>query len=159
MLTLPKRSGEKPQTGTQPPHLQLSEQSPFSIYEAMSKWAFTDLPAASGIVREEPTRISLPTSRALWLDESIKTTERLMPPLGSREFAHLHADGSWHLVVNDELVKHIIEQGWGERHPWYDRGVLEVMVYAPRNNEEMTIVKQLVTASIAHASQTAYAAA
>lgn len=153
MITLPKRKGDKPLTGAQPPHLQLSDQSPRDIYNAMARWAFTEVPASIGIVREEPTRISLPSARALWLDETIDSKVQLMPPKGSREFAHLHADGSWHLVVKEEEVEHIVEQGWGERHPRYERGVLEVMVYAPRNEDELTVLKTLVQASIRHASQ------
>ena len=61
---------------------------------------------------------------------------------------------SWHLVVDESLVNTIVDAAWGERHPWYDRGVLEVLVYAPRNDEEMLVVQQLVVASIEHASQT-----
>ena len=75
-----------------------------------------------------------------------------MPPPGSREFAHLHADGSWHLVVDEDLVEAIVSTGWGERHPWYDRGVLEVLVYAPRDEAELQIVKRLVLRSVSHAS-------
>ena len=153
MLKIPRRQGERPQTGDQPPHLQFTEQSPREIYERMAQWALVDIPAATPELREESTRISVPTSRALWLDESIDAPDKaFMPPAGSREFAHLHADGSWHLVVDDDLVRHIAEQSWGERHPWYDRGVLEVLVYAPRNSDEMAIVQKLVAASIAYAS-------
>ena len=153
MLKIPKRQGERPQTGEQPPHLQFTEQSPREIYDQMAQWALVDIPAGIPELSEQPTRISVPTSRALWLDDSIDAPAKaFMPPAGSREFAHLHADGSWHLVVDDDLVRHIAEQSWGERHPWYDRGVLEVLVYAPRDLDEMAIVQQLVAASIAYAS-------
>ncbi len=154
MLNLPGRQGERPQTGNQPPHLQFTDQSPRPVYSAMAQWALDALPAGTPELREAPSRISVPTSRALWLDESIEASPyAFMPPPGSREFAHLHADGSWHLVVGEALAEHIVEQGWGERHPWYHRGVKEILVYAPRNEEEIAVVKQLVLASIAHASQ------
>lgn len=154
MQQLTKRQGERPQTGDQPPHLQFTEQSSREIYDLMAQWALVDIPAGTPALREEPTRISVPSSRALWLDESIDAQDNaFMPPLGSREFAHLHADGSWHLVVDDTLVNDIVDASWGERHPWYDRGVLEVLVYAPRDLEEMVVVQKLVTASIAYASK------
>ena len=154
MLKIPKRQGERPQTGDQPPHLQFTEQSPREIYEQMVQWALVDIPAGMPELSEQPTRISVPTSRALWLDGSIDAPAKaFMPPAGSREFAHLHADGSWHLVVDDDLVRQIDEQSWGERHPWYDRGILEVLVYAPRDLDELPIGQQLVAAAIAHASQ------
>ena len=152
-LTLPSRTGEPPVTGKQPPHLQFSDQSPRNLYEKMAQWALVDLPEQIPFIRQHPTMISVPTSRALWLDESKSAAiDAFMPPLGSREFAHLHEDGSWHLVVNEDSVETILAANWGERHPWYDRGVLEVLVYAPRNEAELQIVKQLVMTSIEHAS-------
>ena len=150
---IPKRIGDKPVTGSQPPHLQFSEQSPGELFEKMAQWALFDLPDIVPYIRKHPTLISVPSSQALWLDESKPAVKNaFMPPSGSRAFAHLHADGSWHLVVDENTVEEIINAGWGERHPWYDRGVLEVMVYAPRNEDELSIVKQLVKTSIEHAS-------
>lgn len=150
---LTKRIGKPPVTGDQPPHMQFSDQSPRGIYEKMAQWALIDLPVQIPFIRKHPTLISVPTSKALWLDESKPAVkDAFMPPPFSREFAHLHADGSWHLVVGEDTVEEILNTGWGERHPWYDRGVLEVMVYAPRNEPELQTVKQLVMASIEHAS-------
>ncbi|MEW8000908.1 MAG: luciferase family protein [Candidatus Thiodiazotropha endolucinida] len=151
--TILKRAGERPTTGAQPPHLQYSDISPRSIHQQMARWGLTDLPAQIPFISHQPTRISVPTSEALWLDESVQARrEAFMPPPGSREFAHLHEDGSWHLVVDESLVGTIVDAGWGERHPWYDRGVLEVLVYAPRNEAEMQVVQQLVISAIEHAS-------
>lgn len=59
-------------------------------------------------------RISVPTTRALWLDESISASaSSFMPPPGSREFAHLHKDASFHLVMADEDKQKVIRKGWG----------------------------------------------
>jgi len=150
---IPKRVGDKPVTGSQPPHLQFSDQSPKQLFDKMAQWALYDLPKLVPFIRKHPTMISVPSSQALWLDESkLAVKDAFMPPSGSREFAHLHADGSWHLVVDVNTVEEIINTGWGERHPWYNQGVLEVMVYAPRTEEELSIVKQLVKTSIEHAS-------
>lgn len=153
LTTLPARLGERPRTGQQPPHLQFSDRSPRDVYEEMAQWALVDLPAQIPFIRQHPTLISVPTSRALWLDESKPAVDNaFMPPPGSREFAHLHADGSWHLVVDEATVETIIRACWGERHPWYHRGVLEVLVYAPRDTTELHILKHLVKVSIEHAS-------
>ena len=151
-IVLPARVGERPETG-EIPHLQRTDQSPRPIYDRMAQWGLVEIPEEVGFVQHKPTMISVPTTRALWLDDAVPAAENaFMPPPGSREFAHLHADGSWHLVVDEALVQTILDAGWGERHPWYDRGVLEVLVYAPRNEEELEIVQQLVVASIEHAS-------
>ncbi len=152
-MNIPTRRGKRPLTGSIPPHLQLSDHSPEEIHNHMANWALGALPATTPELREEPTHISVPSSRALWLDEDVDANPRaFMPPPGSREFAHLHADGSWHLVVDDDLVQKIVNANLGERHPWYHRGVLEVLVYAPRDHEVAEIVKTLIKASVDHAS-------
>jgi len=73
-----------------------------------------------------------------------------------REFAHLHPpdDGSLHLVLSPTEVDQVIENGWAERHPLAGRfGLPEniVMVYGPRDEEELRVVEELVRASHAFA--------
>ena len=153
-MTLERRKGNRPATGSALPHLQLSDRSPKDVHAHMSNWAMIALPTTTPELREEPTRISVPSTRALWLDEGVDANPAgFMPPPGSREFAHLHADGSWHLLVDESLVSEILDKGWGERHPWYDRGVLEVMVYAPRDLQEAETVKAVVLESVRYASK------
>ncbi|WP_170328205.1 luciferase domain-containing protein [Ruegeria arenilitoris] len=148
MLTIPNRTGPKPKTGAQPPHLQFSDQSPGDIYDALNKWAFETF----DLVREERSRISLPSSRALWLDESVPASQNaFMFPRGGREFAHTHADGSLHLVLSEADEKTVLEAGWGELHPLHDRGIKEIMVYAPRNAADLEVVKMIIQASYEHA--------
>lgn len=144
LLSLPQRVGAPPETGAKPPQLQFTETSPRDVYHAMAEWFFSTFPHT----REEPTRISVPTSRALWLDESIKAKpEAFMPPPGSREFAHLHEDGSFHLVMAETDEDEVISKGWGLPHMWKDRGVNEILVYAPRTVEEIEILKPVIEAS------------
>jgi hypothetical protein len=55
-----------------------------------------------------------------------------------------------HLTLHPLDAKLVIEQGWGERHPlagrgpWVPRGF--VMVYAPRDEDEVSIVMDIVRA-------------
>jgi len=143
-FTLPQRAGSPPETGLQPPQLQFSDASPRDVYGRMAAWFF----AAFAETREEPTRISVPTTRALWLDEGVDAAPHaFMPPPGSREFAHLHEDGSFHLVLAPEDEQEVIDKGWGLHHPWKDRGVNEILVYAPRNDGEIEILKPVIEAS------------
>jgi phospholipase/carboxylesterase len=97
-------------------------------------------------VREEPTRTSVPTSRALWLDEHIPVVhaDAFMPPPGGREFAHIHTDGSLHLMVSDEVAQEMNAKAWGEPHPLDPRSQL---VYAPRDEEEIEIIKRTMLES------------
>ncbi|TFL16562.1 luciferase domain-containing protein [Jannaschia formosa] len=149
MLQLEPRSGKRPVTGAEPPHLQHSQTSPVAIREAMAAWAFSG--ALPG-VREEATRISVPSSRALWLDEAWAVAPgAFMPPPGSREFAHLHEDGSLHLTLSPRDEAEVLAKGWGEAHPWKHRGINEILVYAPRDEQEAAVVRHVLRASYAHA--------
>lgn len=60
LLNLSQRVGAPPKTGAKPPQLQFSEASPRNVYLAMAEWFFSTFPHT----REEPTRISVPTSSA-----------------------------------------------------------------------------------------------
>lgn len=149
-LNIPQRVGEPPVTGAQPPQLQFSDTSPRDVYQMMADWFFSMFPHT----REEHTRISVPTTRALWLDENVEAHPRaFMPPHGSREFAHLHEDGSFHLVMAEEDEREVIDKGWGLPHMWKDRGVNEILVYAPRTYEEVEILKPIIAASYQFAMQ------
>lgn len=144
MLIINKRNGAKPTTNPQPPHLQTTQQSPRDVYRALNAWVFNSF----DLVREEPTRISVPTSRAMWLLENVPTApDVFMPPLGSREFAHTHKDGSMHLMLTSQDESIVMEAGWGELHPWHHKGVREILIYAPRDQKELETVKAIVQAS------------
>jgi hypothetical protein len=149
-LDLSPRHGTQPKTGLQPPQLQFSETSPPAVYEQMAAWFFSTFPDT----REEPTRISVATSRALWLNEYVPaSSDSFMPPPGSREFAHLHADGSLHLVLREDDQLEVIGKGWGLPHPWKDRGVNEIMIFAPRDEQEIEDLKPVVAAAYAYATR------
>ncbi len=147
---LPFRAGEAPTIGEQPPQLQFSDLGPDSIKLALIEWAFSSFPN----VREHETMISVKESRALWLDEGIQEAhvDAFMPPAGSREFCHLHQDGSVHAVVNIPIEQQIVNKKWGVRHMYYDRGVKEMLVYAPRNEDELTVMKRIIVESYRYAS-------
>ena len=107
-FTLTRRAGERPKTVDRVPHLQLSDTSPPEFVVELMDWASSNLPD----VREERTRISVSSTRALWLDESVSAAhdDSFMPPSGSREFAHVHADGSMHLCMSDDAVRELVEK-------------------------------------------------
>jgi hypothetical protein len=149
-FTIPVRVGPAPKVGLKPPQLQFSDLGPENIRAALKQWAFISFPN----VREHDTLISVPATRAMWLDEAIEQAheDAFMPPAGSREFCHLHEDGSLHLVLGSEVEQEIIDQKWGIRHMYYDRGVKEILLYAPRNEDELRTVKRIVVESYKYAS-------
>lgn len=70
------------------------------------------------------------------------------------EIAHMHDDGSMHMLFSKADARVVIERGWGERHP--SIGVLRALpltylyVYPPRNAAELAVVERLLEASITH---------
>ncbi|KAI5860589.1 hypothetical protein GGS23DRAFT_599397 [Durotheca rogersii] len=76
----------------------------------------------------------------------------------SGEFAHVHGEGSTHLVLSPADAAAAIAAGWGERHPMSGvsirrgRSMLPwgyIMIYAPRegDDDEMRIWREFVVAS------------
>jgi hypothetical protein len=150
IFELPTREGDHPKIGQEPPQLQFSDFGSDEIRLRLKEWSFSTFPN----VREHDTLISVLTSRALWLDEKVSAAhdDAFMPPPNSREFCHLHKDGSFHTVVDVAVEDEILEKQWGVRHMYYDRGVKEVLVYAPRNEAELVVAKKIITESYKYAS-------
>lgn len=71
------------------------------------------------------------------------------------EICHVHhTDGSLHLNLHPMDAQVVIAQGWGQRHPlsrggWMKRFVPRefLMIYAPRNLEEVNIVAHIIEAA------------
>src|SRR3954464_9706908 len=143
---LPSRAGTRPRTTPTNPHTQLDQQpADARLVEELARRAFA-LPD----VVEEPSGISVPGARALVLAPS----EPAGPPeafLIGREFAHLHPDPdhSLHAMLPTETVAEAVDTGWAEPHPVALRGLIPptaVMLYAPRDEEELDIIDRLVRA-------------
>ena len=150
-FTIPLRYGEAPKIGETIPQLQFSDLSPDDIRSKLWDWAFSTFED----VTEENTRISVPTTRAMWLDPKVPVAHQdaFMPPPGSREFCHMHLDGSIHAVVANEVEDEIIRKNWGKRHPLYhSHGVKEVIVYAPRDEDELDVLKSVIKMSYEYAT-------
>ncbi len=69
-----------------------------------------------------------------------------------REFAHFHPepDLSMHAILPPELANAAIDAGWAEMHPVARRGLIPptaVMLFAPRDPDEVEVVKGLLSAS------------
>lgn len=147
----PARPGPKPTITNHEPQEQLDQLGPEDVWDEMVRRA-NELP---GVV-ERDSAISVKGARAFWLDE-----ELLKGPEDSliieREFAHIHPrpDSSWHLQLPHELAILAVSGGWGEIHTvvWLgDAPANSIMLYSPRNHEEMEVVWALVEESYRYAS-------
>jgi hypothetical protein len=144
---LPRRRGPRPRTTPTNPHQQLDQQPESRLLrEELARRVFS-LPG----VLEVPSIISVPGARALWLEESHARGPR-EAFLAGGEFAHLHPhpDQSLHAMLPPELAAEAVEAGWAEPHPVARMGLIAptaVMLYAPRDAEEVDIIAGLVEAS------------
>lgn len=144
---LPARQGDRPRTSKAAPHSQLDQ-----LPSVADRAAFSSLLAA---------QISL-------LPEAVVGGSRRAPPgttgfhmatnppphaerafLLGAEFAHIHGedDGSLHTVLPEPLRSDAIEKGWAEPHPFAGMPTVSpdtVMLYAPRNVDEVAIIAALV---------------
>ncbi|KAJ7864807.1 hypothetical protein B0H14DRAFT_2348327 [Mycena olivaceomarginata] len=76
---------------------------------------------------------------------------------GLREIAHIHPiDHSMHVILSPADSKTVIELGWAERHPLSGRSRFlplpnsYLLVYAPRDEEELEVVERILVASMGY---------
>ncbi|MEM7068859.1 MAG: hypothetical protein AAF478_08230 [Pseudomonadota bacterium] len=150
-LSLPKRSGPAPETQGRLPHSQLTQHGPDEIIDKLHSWCFS-LPNISN----EDSGISVPGSRALVLSDGVEGNRSAF--MIDREFAHIHPkpdNGSMHLMLPAEEAEIVKNTGWGEDHYLVTQGQLPpglMMVYSPRDHEELESVKKIVARSYKHAT-------
>jgi hypothetical protein len=147
---LPERSGTRPSTTPTNPHTQLEQNPAPEVVEVLARRVFA-LPG----VEERPSAISVPGARALWLRADIAPGPQEAFMIG-REFAHIHPmpDGSLHVALPSEVAREAVEKGWAEQHPVARMGYIPqnvVMIYAPRNAEEIEVVAALVVEAYRYA--------
>lgn len=146
-MKLEQRRGASPATMPRSPHMQLDQQpTDTQIRRELARRIFS-LPG----VEEQPTRISVPGARALCLRPDLPGGPAEAFMVG-REFAHLHPehDSSLHMMLPPELAAEAIQAGWAEFHPAVREGrrpPVQVMIYAPRDWDELETVYELVCAS------------
>ena len=152
-LLLSARPGEKPDVTSGIPHVQLDQTSSDELLAELSMRSF----ALEGVV-EQPRRASGPGARALTVGPDLPARGEAM--IVGREFAHIHprpnGAGSLHLILPPDNAAMVVSQGWGEYHPFALDGSIPnlVMVYAPRDDEDLDVVMNIVEASAAYATST-----
>ena len=148
---IPRRTGTRPRTTPTNPHTQLDQQpGDHALREELARRLFA-LPGAV----ERPSVVSVPGARALWLEEGGASAPGDACMAG-REFAHLHphSDHSLHAMLPVEVARAAVEAGWAEQHPVARLGLIgegAVMLYAPRDEQELEVVERLVGVSYRYA--------
>jgi len=140
-VPLPEREGPRRATSDDVPHVQLDVDYAPAVDAELRRRVFL-LPDVTNRVSARSTA----GARGLWLP--LETARQRRDVLGiSREFAHIHPDGSLHVWLPIERASEVDRTKWGELHPWVGRddfwgGV--TMIYAPETMEEVDITVRLV---------------
>jgi len=145
-VDLPRRSGDRPRAREHNPHQQLSQLAPPDLQETLWSRMTTLTDVLLG-----RSSVSLSDTRALHLRPTLAKGPREAYLQGT-EFAHLHgyADGSLHVCLPKDIAAEAISQGWAELHPLARQQILPatvVMVYGPRDLDELEVIWRLVRIS------------
>ena len=147
---LPQRPGPSPDVSWDIPQQQLSQSAPAALQESL----FERVSALPGI-RGGASRISVPGARAFTLPDGDGPDDAFLVPQ-AREFAHLHPgyDGSLHLALPPAQAADLVARGWGVPHPWAGtrRSPGFVMLFGPRDEDELEVATGVVEAAHAYAS-------
>lgn len=146
---LPKRNDARPLTAGIAPHRQITQYGTTQCFQALCQ---TLQSFASSNPSDFETRTSCLEKHGLALFAK-------RPARQSRfqgEICHVHdTDHSLHLFLNPEDITEVLRKGWGERHPmawewgpWKPVvGPYFVMIYAPRNENELRVVSRIIEAA------------
>ena len=149
--SMPLRAGVRPKTTPTNPHTQLPQQpADISFVEELSTWAFE-----LSHIQKQPSAVSVPGAVAMCMEDG-HTCDSCNAFMAGTEFAHFHPypDYSLHLGLPEKDAELVILHGWGEWHPLIAKGILPpniIMLYAPRNQEELEVSKFILGRSYAFA--------
>ncbi|MEO6115501.1 MAG: hypothetical protein ABIP33_03865 [Pseudolysinimonas sp.] len=145
------RAGERPTISTDGPQTQLTQQSSPELWGRLVSASF-ELP---GTV-EGHSQVSPPSSRAVFLADRVDeaSPESSLAPGQRLEPVHLHGvhDTSLHLCLPTSRGAELIAAGWAEPHQYGDYGT-ELLVYGPRDDDELAVVLGLIAESLAFAQR------
>jgi hypothetical protein len=153
MSTRPRlinRTDARPLTAKTGPHRHLSEQAPPSLWGELVAMAF----AIDG-VRQGHSTVSMADSMAALLPDLPQNHGPWSLAVGGYvEPFHIHGvrDTSIHAVLPSDLAAEVVVKRWGEAHTYAEFDT-QVMIYAPRNSEELIPVLELLKASVAFARE------
>ena len=148
---MPIRRGERPSTTNTNPHTQLNQQpEDISYVKELTDWAFK-----LSNIKKKPSLVSVPGAIAMFMEDE-HSCDGCNAFMAGTEFAHFHPDPDYslHLSLPKKDAETIINKGWGEWHPLIKRGILPpniVMLYAPRNQEELEVARVILRCSYSFA--------
>ncbi|CEJ91888.1 hypothetical protein VHEMI07573 [[Torrubiella] hemipterigena] len=139
--------------GYSAPHRQASQQGDETLVATLNGYLASLAESNAGLVIKG-SGLELSTYPALWTVEE-ETPAHVLKTTGG-EIAHVHPEGSAHMVLSLADAAEVLEKGWGEMHPLAGRvgrlPISYIMIYAPRNDTEVLVWKMMADAAVAYVS-------
>ncbi|CAG7557035.1 unnamed protein product [Fusarium equiseti] len=146
---LPYRAGPRPVVAGIAPQRQLDQHGSQECYRSL-RWSMAKManrnPKKFGTEKSCLEKHGL----ALFARHPVQTNCQ-------GEICHVHdSDHSMHMCLHPDDIKEVLQKGWGQRHPlaWTGRFIKSpvspdfLMVYAPRDDEELQVVCNIIEAAI-----------
>ncbi|KAF2801478.1 uncharacterized protein BDZ99DRAFT_469663 [Mytilinidion resinicola] len=144
------RSGSRPDVPSfVAPQRQMTEQATPEMLQKMKAFLATLANQNPEIIQLKLSSLEGPYQDALWLADGFTIPEHLKVTKG--EFVHPHGEGSSHVTLSLADSAKAIALGWAERHKLSGTKIAPwgyVLIYAPRNENEFSIWKRIVVASV-----------
>ncbi|USP74429.1 hypothetical protein yc1106_01703 [Curvularia clavata] len=145
---LPHRTGTKPEIRGIAPQRQQTQRSTREVYSSLVR-------KIQELASDPRNRLTERTSCFEKHSSGLFTSMPITRTCGG-EICHAHpSDGSMHMTLHPADANLMMAHGWGERHPlarggWCRKFVPRefMLVYAPRDDEEVEIVTKIIAASV-----------
>ncbi|USP81894.1 uncharacterized protein yc1106_09168 [Curvularia clavata] len=113
---------------------------------------FATSPPYTKYIETRPSKTEGGTGDAIYVKPDVDTINPVAHKI-FYEIAHVHpAENSLHVYVSPRDAKLIMKRGWGQRFPvtWLAPPSW-IMVYAPRDEHEVNVVREIVRAGVCYA--------
>ncbi len=155
LVDLPKREGVKPTIAPfAVPHRQMNQHNDSTIRNKQKQIFDTQVTDANYNLIYKMSYLEK-HSPGIFLKDSASGNQTVVP-VSHAEVGHIHpTDGSMHIILSPSDTKEVIEKGWGELHGLAGQGAAAktyMMIYSPRNEEELEITKRILEAAVKYAS-------
>lgn len=157
---LPKRPGARPTIAPFAiPHRQTDQHNNTTIRQKQ-KALFNEVVAQNKSLVHFQKSYFEKHNDAVFLNDSTRGNQTVVTATHA-EVGHLHpTDGSMHFSLSPSDTKEVLEKGWGELHglagqiykPGSQLPSTYMMVYSPRTEDELVIIKKILEAAILYSS-------
>lgn len=149
-VELSERAGPRADASWTIPQQQTNQNAQIHLQERLCD----EVSNLAGVSVSE-SRISVPGARTFTVDNPSGDADAFLVPQ-VHEFAHIHPgyDGSLHLALPESLAAEVSAKGWGRPHMWAGTRLSPgfMLVYGPRDEAELDVIRAIVATSHAYAS-------